>query len=69
MHTHATHTRTTSRTRPRSIVVSLVINDSASRGLVAVRDNGVGMTPQVRGGRAAAGQLGCCGGFHPIVPP
>ncbi|GBF97420.1 hypothetical protein Rsub_09586 [Raphidocelis subcapitata] len=32
--------------RPRSIVVSLVVDDTASRGLVAVRDNGVGMTPQ-----------------------
>jgi hypothetical protein len=41
------------RERPRSIVVSLVIDDSASRGLVAVRDNGVGMAPQVR--RVAGG--------------
>lgn len=37
-----------SRSKPRSIVVSLVLDDAASRGLVAVRDNGVGMTPQVR---------------------
>lgn len=29
-------------------MVSLVVDASASRGLVAVRDNGVGMTPQVR---------------------
>lgn len=35
------------RSRPRSIIVSLVVDDDASRGLVAVRDNGVGMTPQV----------------------
>ncbi|KAI8466921.1 MAG: hypothetical protein J3K34DRAFT_524164 [Monoraphidium minutum] len=32
--------------RPRSIVVSLVMDEAASRGLVVVRDNGVGMTPQ-----------------------
>jgi len=46
--THATtpHPHAQRRSRPRSIVISLVVDDAASRGLVAVRDNGVGMTPQ-----------------------
>jgi hypothetical protein len=34
-------------------VVSLVLDEASLRGLVAVRDNGVGMTPRVRSGRAA----------------
>jgi hypothetical protein len=64
--------------RPRSIVVSLVMDDAGSRGLVAVRDNGVGMTPQVRGAtgpaRDGAGTVAvACGGIAmqqaPPPPP
>jgi hypothetical protein len=43
---HAKPTHAHNSGRARAIVVSLVVDDAGSRGLVAVRDNGRGMTPR-----------------------